>query len=159
MQTALCFSRLFYTGVIFRNQQKRQVSLIWRFLKLLTCRPRSARKPELINSPIYSLDNQPLMTTFTHLCRYIDQQFTLLEPDIKPYHRLQTDLGLNAMEVTEVVVFLELLYGVTLPDETLTPSLSVTQLCSLIEQYRESQQPDSAFLVYRNPRQVFSRAS
>ncbi|WP_461117030.1 acyl carrier protein [Spirosoma jeollabukense] len=98
------------------------------------------------------------MITFTHLCRYIDQQFTLPTPDIKPDHRLQTDLGLNAMEVTEVVVFLELLYGVTLPDETLTPSLSVTQLCSLIEHYRNSQQADSAFLVYRNPRLVFSRA-
>ncbi|MVM33681.1 hypothetical protein GO755_26820 [Spirosoma sp. HMF4905] len=99
------------------------------------------------------------MTTFTHLCRYINQQFTLPVSGIKSYHRLQTDLGLNDIEAIEVVVFMELLYGLTLPDETLTSSLSVAQLCKLIEQYAEKEQPDSTFLVYRNPQQVFARVS
>ncbi|MBN8826597.1 MULTISPECIES: hypothetical protein [unclassified Spirosoma] len=99
------------------------------------------------------------MTTFTHLCRYINQQFTLPVAGIKLSHRLQKDLRLNEIEVTEVVVFLELLFGLTLPDEALTTSLSVGQLCKLIEQHPAKEQGDSAFLIYRNPRQVFSRAS
>jgi acyl carrier protein len=99
------------------------------------------------------------MTTFTHLCRYINQQFTLPISGIKSVHRLQKDLGLNDIEVTEVVVFMELLYGLTLPDEALTPSLSVIQLCTLIEQHMDKEQADSAFLVYRNHRHVFSKAS
>ncbi len=99
------------------------------------------------------------MTPFIHLCRYINQQFTLPISGIELYHRLHKDLGLNDSEVTEVIVFMELLYGLTLPDEALTPSLSVAQLCTLIEQYTNKEQPDSAFLVYRNPRYEFSRAS
>ncbi|GAB4044390.1 acyl carrier protein [Spirosoma litoris] len=97
------------------------------------------------------------MTTFTHICRYINQRFTLPISSIKSYHHLQTDLGLNDIEVTEVVVFLELLYGLTLPDEHLTPALSVKQLCTLIEQHKDYPQADSAFLIYRNPRHIFAK--
>lgn len=99
------------------------------------------------------------MAIFAHLSRYVNQQFTLPVSAIKSYHRLQTDLGLNDIEATEVIVFMELLYGLTLPDEVLTPSLTAAQLCTLIEQYTEKEQPDSTFLVYRNPRHVFSKAS
>ena len=99
------------------------------------------------------------MTTFTQLCRYINHQFTLPVSGIKSYHRLQMDLGLNIIEVTEVVVFMELVYGLTLPDDVITPSLSVAQLCAFIEQYSVKVELEAAFQVYRNPQQVFARVS
>ena len=97
------------------------------------------------------------MNAFTQLCRYINQQFTVPVSGIKSYHRLQTDLGLNEIELTEVVVFMELVYGLTLPDEVLTPALSVAQLCAFIEQ--NSPKEESAFQVHRNPQQVFAKVS
>ena len=99
------------------------------------------------------------MNTLTHLCRYINQQFTVPVSGIKPYHRLQIDLGLNDIELTEVVVFMELVYGLTLPDEVLTPALSVAQLCAFIEQNSLKEELESAFQVYRNPQQVFAKVS
>lgn len=98
------------------------------------------------------------MTAFAYLCRYVNRHFSIRTPGIQPSHRLQQDLGLNEIEALEVIVHLELVYGATLPDSTLIPSLSVAKLCALIEQFADKEQPVSVFQVYRSARQGLSRA-
>lgn len=88
------------------------------------------------------------MTIFDYLCAYIRKQFTLPIADITVHHHLQDDIGLNAIELTEVIVYLELLYKVTLPDELLTPSLTAGQLCTLIGQRATIKQSELTFLGY-----------
>ncbi len=68
------------------------------------------------------------------LCHYLSR-FTLLQPVITPNHRLGQDLGLSEYEYLEAIVFLELQYQTTLPDDVLTPALTVGELSRLIHSY------------------------
>lgn len=68
------------------------------------------------------------------LCHYL-RRFTLLQPVITPDHQLRQDLGLNENEYLEAVVFLELQYQTSLPDEVLTPALTVGELSRLISRH------------------------
>ena len=68
------------------------------------------------------------------LCHYL-RRFTLLQPVITPSHQLRQDLGLSEYEYLETIVFLELQYQTTLPDDVLTPALTVGELSQLINCY------------------------
>ena len=91
------------------------------------------------------------MTVFAHLCAYLRKQFTLPVADIVIHHRLHQDLGLSAIELTEVIVYLELLYEVNLPDEQLSLSLTAGQLCALISQWADKERSALTFLLYPVP--------
>ncbi|WP_018619675.1 acyl carrier protein [Spirosoma luteum] len=77
-----------------------------------------------------------MQTVYTHLRYFLTRTFTLKSADIAPGEQLQRDLGLNEWEFLEVVVYLETLFGLTLPDDTLVPVLTVEQLCSLIVSHK-----------------------
>ncbi len=77
-----------------------------------------------------------MQTVYTHLRHFLTRTFTLNSTDIAPGEQLQRDLGLSEWEFLEVVVHLETLFGLTLPDDTLVPALTVDQLCSLIVSHK-----------------------
>lgn len=68
------------------------------------------------------------------LCHYLSR-FTLLQPVVTSDHQLRQDLGLSEYEYLEAIVFLELLYQATVPDDVLTPALTVGELSRLINCY------------------------
>ncbi|MFD2937538.1 hypothetical protein [Spirosoma flavum] len=79
------------------------------------------------------------MTTYENaffcLQQYLTRTFTLPCRSLAAYQQLQGTLGLSEWEFTEAVVGLETRFGVLLPDESLTPKLTVGELCALIDQY------------------------
>ena len=79
------------------------------------------------------------MTTYENaffcLQQYLTRTFTLPCRSLTPYQQLQGTLGLSEWEFTEAVVVLETQFSVLLPDESLTPKLTVGELCSLIDHY------------------------
>jgi acyl carrier protein len=77
-----------------------------------------------------------MQIVYTHLRHFLNRTFTLKSADIAPGEQLQRDLGLNEWEFMEVVAHLETLFGMTLPDEVLVPTLTVEHLCTLIAQYK-----------------------
>ena len=77
-----------------------------------------------------------MQTVYTHLRYFLTRTFTLKSAEIAPGEQLQRDLGLNEWEFLEVVVYLETLFGLTLPDDTLVSVLTVEQLCSLIVSHK-----------------------
>ena len=77
-----------------------------------------------------------MQIVYTHLRHFLNRTFTLKSTDIAPREQLQRDLGLNEWEFMEVVAHLETLFGLTLPDETLVPTLTVGHLCTLITQHK-----------------------
>lgn len=77
-----------------------------------------------------------MQTVYAHLRHFLNRTFTLKSADIAPYEQLQRDLGLSEWEFLEVVAHLETLFGLTLPDDTLVPVLTVEQLCSLIVSHK-----------------------
>lgn len=79
-----------------------------------------------------------MQTIYTHLRYFLTRTFTLKSVDIAPGEQLQRDLGLNEWEFLEVVVHLETLFGLTLPDDALVPTLTVEQLCSLIARHNSA---------------------
>jgi acyl carrier protein len=84
-----------------------------------------------------SLKNTTIMQiVYTQLRYFLNRTFTLKSANIAPGEQLQRDLGLSEWEFLEVVVHLETLFGLTLPDDTLVPALTVEQLCSLIVRHK-----------------------
>ncbi|WP_080056113.1 acyl carrier protein [Spirosoma aerolatum] len=71
---------------------------------------------------------------FQKLQQFLFRTFTLPYSTIAAYQQLQGTLGLSEWEFTEAVVVLETHFGVVLPDEALTPRLTVGELCTLVSQ-------------------------
>lgn len=71
---------------------------------------------------------------FQHLQQFLTRTFTLPYRSLAAYQQLQHSLGLSEWEFTETVVVLETQFNVHLPDESLTPRLTVGELCTLVSQ-------------------------
>lgn len=69
---------------------------------------------------------------FICLQQFLTRTFTLPYQSLTAYQQLQGTLGLSEWEFTEAVVVLETRFGVVLLDESLTPKLTIGELCGLI---------------------------
>ncbi len=74
-------------------------------------------------------------SVFDCLQQFLTRTFTIPYQALTSDQQLQQTLGLSEWEFTEVIVELETRFGVILPDETLSPMLTVGELCTLISQY------------------------
>lgn len=71
----------------------------------------------------------------TQILQYVTRHYTVPDPAIQPDHEFRQDLGLNKWELFEILLYLEQLFNVNLPDEVLTRQLTVGQLSRLIYHY------------------------
>jgi hypothetical protein len=72
---------------------------------------------------------------FVYLQQFLTRTFTLPCRSVAAYQQLQQTLGLSEWEFTEAIVVLETRFDVLLPDESLSPKLTVGELCALISQH------------------------
>ncbi len=79
-----------------------------------------------------------MFTPQNYIEQYLTKSFFLNPFAVKPNKRFGRDLGLSFTEFSEVVGQLENLYNVSLPDESISPELSIRQLSKLVVQYSKS---------------------
>ncbi|NID13614.1 acyl carrier protein [Fibrivirga algicola] len=76
-----------------------------------------------------------MQTIEAQICHYVTKRYTVLPLTIQPDHRFQQDLGLSEWEFLDVLVHIEHLFGVSLPDELLIAPLTINGLSRLIDRY------------------------
>ena len=68
------------------------------------------------------------------------------EAEIKPESNLQTDLGLNSLDVIGIVTDFEVTFGISIPDDDILTLVTVKD----IEEYIKKKQAHRGFRTIRN---------
>ena len=65
---------------------------------------------------------------------YLTKYFFLNPKAITANKTFNRDLGLNGLELNEIIAYLETFYRISLPDDSISPKLSVGQLSLMVVQ-------------------------